>query len=198
MKSLFIFAVACIFFVPVGAAKAAEATGNVAIFASEKLFGKRVESFFNSISSDSLKTNECETAAGEKLGEKGFKVVDGPFGPKQIQDARGLKTLIGRYSNISSMPDDTAIKAARVMGDDVLAVIACGVSAAKKGRGLGRLVCAEAGCKAIDMKSRRRVAWSAGKNCATGNDRTTAGLLAIREACGYVGNELANKLSGIY
>ncbi|MFH0799706.1 MAG: hypothetical protein V2A66_05950 [Pseudomonadota bacterium] len=175
-----------------GAARA-EAGSPVVVFASEKIMGEWVGSYLGSIAVGTAQPNECELAVGRALEAAAITVSVAPEGEARRRAARGLNTVFGRYGDVSTLPNDIAVKAAFVVDPRAAAVVACGVQifASKSKAGA---VCAGAGCKAIDTKTRRRVATAAGERCVDDKNSGPRDITAIRDVCGEMGEAIAGKL----
>lgn len=172
----------------------------LAVFASERIMGRWVGSHFGTIATDASSFNECEGELVQGLSSGGFSVPSGAFSVAQGVEARRLRTVFQRYNDVSTMPNDTAIKAADIVGRGVQAVIACGVVAAMRKprqRNPGA-ICANAECKAVDVATKRRVATAAGERCADGPSGSTGAISMIRQVCREMGDTFARDLGGRY
>lgn len=183
----------------------AGSAGTVAVFASEKIMGKQIRSFFTSIGRETggpgspvVGPNECEGAIGEKLEEAGFIVAAAPSTEERIRAARKLSTVFGRYANIGVMPNDTAAQAAAILENGALSVVVCGVVADNGKKGQKGFVCADAECKVVDMKTKKRIVATAFEKCLPGVDGISGGVAAIREVCLETGGIFAGKISERY
>lgn len=180
------------------AAWAQASAGQASVFASERIMGRWVPSYFSSLPDGSVELNECEALISDALTSAGFSLPSSTFSEDQRRAAKKLRPVLGRYPDLSSLPNDTAVAAAdAVMPGAGLAVV-CGVKAAyRKGRrGSPSGLCADARCKAVDTRTRRRVATGVGQSCDFGSSQATASISAIREACRQAGATLVTGLSG--
>lgn len=169
---------------------------SVAVFTSEKIMGQQIKSFFSSIGKGAGEKNECENAIAEKLEEKGFSTAALPCTEEKVRSARRLGTVFERYSNIGMMPNDIAAQAAGILEGNAPAVIVCGVTAAYGKK--EELVCADIECKAVDVKSKRRVAAVAFEKCLPRAEGFSGGVAAIREVCLEAGVIFAEKINERY
>lgn len=178
-----------------GALCAAEARP-VVVFASEKIAGQWVKSYFSSVSSNEFKFNECENAIGKRFSNEGVAVSSATLTAGQIKEAKALHTVFDRYGDVSAMPNDLAVKAAAIVDENARAVVVCGVTTtSRKGkRGQPSAICASAGCEAIDMTTKRRAATAADEKCLAGAEKLSGSVAVIGEVCGVMGEELAVKL----
>lgn len=169
----------------------------VSVLASEKLMGDWIGSWFKSFDGAGRSPNECEMAISDSLAQKGFVLPSIVITGKQLEESRKFHTVFARYGDLSTLPNDTAIKAAGIIDPRSVATIVCGVRAKPMKNSAG-VICANVGCKAIDMKSRRRVVAEAAEKCAKGQDRMSTSLAAIKDVCRFAGDNLADKLSQRY
>ena len=168
----------------------------VAAFASERILGQWVGSWFAALPKPEAAPNECEEILFEALTAAGFTLPAGPFSETQQVEAKKLHPVFARYGDLSGMPNETVLRAGQAVTDAPRAVVACGVSAAP--RRMKGEVCASAGCKAVDAATKRRVATAAGSRCVPGADRVTASIAAIREACREAAARLGPALAERY
>lgn len=180
----------------------AGSAGTVAVFASEKIMGKQIRSFFSSIGRETggpvVGPNECEGAIGEKLLEAGFVVAAAPSTEERIRAARKLSTVFGRYANIGMMPNDTAAQAAAILENGALSVVVCGVVSENGKKGQKGFVCADAECKVVDMKTKKRIVATAFEKCLPGVEGISGGVAAIRKVCLETGGIFAGKIRERY
>lgn len=179
----------------------AEARRTVVVFASERIMGDWIGSYFNSISDDDVAFNTCEAVVGQSLREKGFDEVEPSFDAQQKKDARRFKTVFGRYMDVSSVPNNTVSRASEIVGADARYVIACSVladSGSGKDSAFMYTCCAEGSCKVVDTKTKRRVATASESSCNPNANRTTGSMAAIRAVCKNMGDELGKKIEDLY
>lgn len=171
----------------------------VVVFASERIAGQWVKSYFSSIPSDQFKFNECEDVIGRSLTNAGFNVSQTPLDAGQVNNVRELHTVFDRYGDLSGMPNDLAVKAAAAVDSNSRAVVVCGVKTTfRKGkRGQPAAICASAGCEAIDTLTKLRRATAADEKCLAGATGPAGSVAVIRDVCGEMGQELAVKLKGM-
>ncbi len=180
---------------------APERVATVAVFATERFLGNWVYSYFNSISDSGGEPNECEVALGSQLRESGFSEVDLDFSADERRAARSFRTVFGRYKDLSALPNDTAVRAAKIVDSDAVVVVSCRVLADVgdgKDSAFMYSACAEVSCKAVDTASKRRVSTASASKCVPHANRTTGGMAAIRAACSEIGKKMGKKLSGRY
>jgi len=173
----------------------------VAVFATERFLGNWVYSYFNSIADASGEPNECEVALGSELRDLGFSEVDMDFSSDERRAARSFRTVFGRYKDLSALPNNTAVRAAQIVDPNAVLVVSCRVLADVgdgKDSAFMYSACAEVSCKAVDTKSRRRVATASESKCFPHANRTTGSMAAIRAACSEIGKKMGKKLSGKY
>ena len=203
-RSFYLFAIAPLLFIAAANCAASEvqpARGrSIALFASEKNMGQWSGSYFDSMQSTIYSPNSCEQALDEQLGAAGFALPKAPFSEEQRLEARKLHAVVERYADMSTIPNDTASRIALAVSPQAEAVIVCGVTvgARKAKRPAPAALCATATCKAVDMKSRRRVATAASERCVPNGEPATSGGAALREACVDVGGMLAQRLGERY
>lgn len=196
------FAAAIVFSAVSVGARAAENEPAAVVFASERIMSQWVKSYFGAIADGNAQQNECEAAIAEGLGGEGIHISVNPFSETQRRDARKFRAVFGRYGDVSSMPNDVAVRAAAIVNPDAAWVIACGVSTgAKRWRKASiPMNCADASCKAVDAATKRRIVTAAGRSCISDEGSaapgtSTANVVAIREACRDVGGRLARKMA---
>lgn len=196
----FLIAVAAASMAPAGRTAAAAEGQALAAFASERIMGRWVGSYFGTIPAESVSFNGCEGALVEGLSAGGFSVPSGAVSVAQGVEARRLRTVFQRYPDVSTMSNDTAVRAADIVGRNVRAVIACGaVAAVRKSRQKNAgAICANVECKAVDITTKRRVATAAGERCAGASRDTAVAVSLIRQACREIGDTLALDLKGRY
>lgn len=180
-------------------ASASEGRGGAVVFASERLMDSHIGSYFSNLDKNQSQQNECELAIGKKLKSGGFTVRDVQFGSRQIRDARKMNAVFGRYKDISAMPNDMAIRAASIVDNEAVLLVACGVNTKAVRKDAAGQICATANCKGVDMKSMRRVAASTGQACVLPEDADTpASVAAVRDVCEKLGGDIINKIAGRY
>lgn len=172
----------------------------LAVFASERILGRWVGSSFGTTSAGGASPNDCENEIAQGLSAGGFLVPFEPLSDQQRLEARKFRVVFGRYGDVSTMPNDTAVRAAGIVGGGARAVVACGVKAAvrKPRQRSAGAICANAECKAVDMAARRRVATAAGERCAERSQGAAGAVAAVRSVCREMGETLARDLSGRY
>lgn len=173
-------------------AQEAETGRTVAILASEKIRGDWVRSYYNSILENEIRTNECEMMLNEKFEKGGFSVIKSPVADSRKKDARKMMVVFGRYNDVSSVPNDIIVKAAGIVGLESGAVVACGVYVNEKKK--RHEVCALAGCKVVDMRTKRRISTAAKEKCLPDSDRVNMGIAAIRDVCSEAGDAITETL----
>ena len=191
-----LIAIAVILLQPAAGAAAFAGERTIAVFASERILGRWVGSWFAALPKPDAAPNECESVLVEALAGAGFAFPTGPYSEPQQLEAKRLHAVFARYGDLSGMPNETVLRAGRAVAADPQAVVACGVSATP--RRMKGEVCASAGCKAVDAATKRRVATAAGARCVAGSDRTTASVAAIRDACRDAGALLGPALAERY
>lgn len=173
---------------------------SIAVFATEKVMGQRVVSYFNAFGTPASMRNECEDSLSREINDGGFAVAGGSYSEKQKIEAKKLHAVFERYTDVSAMPNDMAVKAANIVDSGVVAVVACVVSSGNNKRETNAgSVCATGSCKAVDMKTKKRVATATGRSCI---DKSDALLplpsASVRAVCEDVGRQIAVKLGGRY
>lgn len=170
------------------------------VFASEKIMGQWVKSYFSSIAPGEANFNECEISVSKSFMDGGISVAHAPFEPGQIAEARKFHTVFDRYGDLSGMPNDLIVKAALIVDREAGMAVVCGVDTKgrKEKRGQPERICASAVCEVIDVATKRRVATSADEECLIGARGVAGSVAAVREACKETGEELAEKLGKEY
>ncbi len=172
----------------------------IVIFASEKLGDEWIETHFNTIPEGRPSYNQCEISLSEVLGGMGFTGAGGEFTGTQREQARKLRTVFRRYRDMSTMANDTAVKASGIVDDEAHAVVLCTAEVGTKRRWRrkgGANSCAEVRCKAVSTLDLSRVATHSIKRCAEGLGTAGAGVEAIRAACSEAGAGLGEKIIGL-
>lgn len=175
----------------------AAAARSVVIFASETIDKDWIGSFFTELASSKdgeITLNECETALAEEFMRQGFSRRVEPLDKTRRMQARSFRTVVGRYRDMSSMPNFTSVKAASIVDDAASAVAGCKVVIKAGDSGGEYESCATGRCKAVDMRSMQRVSMAVLSKCVTNPDGTTANIAAIRDVCGGMGRSLSSDL----
>lgn len=176
----------------------------VVVFASQKVVGQWLKSYFSAIADGNARLGECEESITTKLGEARVSVAVTPFSQAQQRDARKFRIVFDRYGDVSSMPNDALIKAASIVNPDASAVISCGVITGSRMWRRASIPpnCADVSCKVVDISSKRRMATLKLRSCVDENQAeqrsVSTGLAIVRDACGEMGEKIASKLSEIY
>lgn len=172
--------------------------GPLAVFATEKVMGECVVSSFDSLSKKSSNLNECEKVINRAFANDGFEIKNGGLSDEQKIAAKKFNTVFGRYSDLTSIPNDAAVKAAKISDERARAVVVCSVSAGSKRQLEGEPVCAAAKCRAIDFAQKKSIATAALNRCVQNSSTSYASVEAIKAACGEAGRMIAQKLAGRY
>lgn len=187
-------------FLPLPVAGWASAAGKaVVILASERVMGQPIPSSFAGIANGViLRGNACEIPIENELQGRGFSLERSAISPERRREARTLHTVIGRYSKLSALPNEIAAQAAEIIDGKAVTMIACDVTASRprlRKRQAGS-VCARAECKAVDVKSKQRIAAATRENCSPEADRRAAAVATVQTACRDVGAAIATALAG--
>lgn len=171
--------------------------GRVVIFASERVGEEWIGSFFSSLPSNSMAYNQCELSLGEAFRALGYETTDEPFTQVQKQEAKKHVVVFGRYRNMSSMANDTAVRASSIVDASAGAVVLCAADVgARRGFRKKRFKsCAEVKCKAISTENLRRLATHSIERCAAGPGEAGASVEALRSVCSEAGRALGEKLT---
>lgn len=173
----------------------AETERKVAVFASERVMGQWIGSYFSKVGSKEIEPNECESDVQAALQDKGIKVMPFEVDQGNLARAQEIRMVFDRYNDLSSIPNDTLLKAARVLGGEVSFAVACNVAFKDiKKRGTSKMFCAEAGCKVVNAKTRLRIATSQEKWCIKAAPVSDARVIMLRDMCRFVGDDLAKKM----
>jgi len=181
-------------------AASARAGERIVIFASEKLGNDWIETHFNTIPEGKPSYNQCEISLSEALGRIGFTGTGGEFTGSQRKRARKLRTVFRRYKDMSTMANDTAVKASGIVDGEAHAVVLCTAEVGNKRRWHGRggaNSCTEVRCKAVSTLDLSRVATHSIKRCAEGLETAGAEVEAIGAACSEAGAGLGEKIIGL-
>ncbi len=157
----------------------------VTFFASERILGSWIKSYFNSIPGGEANFNECEASIGEALASRGYAAAAVSFSEDQRASARRYGTVFKRYNDVSMMPNETLVRASSVVDNSASVVLACRAVVEKPGWRSGGAgdACASARCKAVDTASRRRIATASGVRCSQPGEGEGGRIRAIRQAC---------------
>lgn len=172
--------------------------GPLAVFATEKVMGERVASSFDSLSKKSSNLNGCEKVINQAFADDGFEIRNGGLSDEQMIAAKKFNTVFGRYSDLGLIPNDVAVKAAKISDVQAKAVVVCSVSAGSKRQLEGEPVCAAAKCRVIDFAQKKSVATAALNRCVQNPSTSYASVEAIKAACGEAGRVIAQKMAGRY
>lgn len=170
---------------------------SVALFASGKLFRQGMPSFFSTASAaGTAPYNACEEGVAATLLQRGFALPAGNLSEEQRMGARRMRAVFARYSLASTLPNDLAIQAGRILQPELRSVVACGITVkARRPRGGGEAEsCAVAECKAIDAARRRRLAVANGERCEPGSEPISTGRAAARALCRDVSRILVERM----
>lgn len=171
--------------------------GRIVIFASERLGRDWIESHFNTIPEGAPSYNQCEISLGTTLQAMGFKNSKQGFTRSERARAKKLRTVFRRYKDMSTMANDTAVKASHIVDSEADAVVLCTVEAGPKRRWRRQSdvqSCAEVRCKAISTSDSKRVAVHSINRCAKGPEEAGASVEAIRSVCSEAGQGLGKKI----
>jgi hypothetical protein len=172
--------------------------GKVVIFASEKLGRSWIGSHFNTVPEGKPSYNQCEISLGNTLEAMGFENPKGDLTRDERAKAKRLRTVFIRYKDMSTMANDTAVKASNIVDGGAEAVVLCTVEVGpreKKWRRRSKIEsCAEVRCKAITTSDSKRLATHSIKRCAKGPEETGASVEAIRSVCSEAGTGLGQKI----
>lgn len=179
-------------------AEAVEVPGrSVVVFASETIDKDWIGSFFTELPSSEegrIELNECEAALADEFSRAGFTRRTQPLGKTERMQVRSFRTVVGRYRDMSAMPNFTSVRAAAIVDGDAAAMAGCKV-VIKVGEGdEGYESCAAGRCKAVDMRSMERISMAVLSKCVSNADGTTANIAAIRSVCGEMGRSLSGDL----
>lgn len=170
---------------------------SVVVFASETIDKDWIGSFFTALPSSEkgeIALNECETALADEFLRRGFVRRAEPLDKIRLMQVRSFRTVVGRYRDMSAMPNFTSVRAASIVDDGATAVAGCKVVLKTTGSGNEYESCASGRCKAVDMRSMQRVSMAVLSKCASNADSTTANISAIRNVCGDMGRSMSNDL----
>ncbi|MFA5812472.1 MAG: hypothetical protein WC956_09110, partial [bacterium] len=106
-------------------------------------------------------------------------------------------TVFKRYNDVSTIPNDTAARAAAVVDSSASVVLACRAVVDKPGWRMRHAAdsCASARCKAVDTATRRRIATASGTRCGQSGAGNAGGLAAMREVCSDMAAQLCDRLA---
>lgn len=173
----------------------------VIVMASESIDNDFIESFMTSLPSlmkGEISKNECETVMDDIFGNVGFRDAPRILKKSQVMKARSFRTVMGRYKDLSTLPNFTATRAASIIDAKAAAVVVCGVDVNVQDSSVGFNACAKARCKAVDMASGKRMTTSTDSYCEKNEDKTTASIAAIRGSCESMAYELGEGLVAQY
>jgi len=170
--------------------------GRIVIFASERIGRDWIGSYFNTLPEGSPAYNQCELSLSDSLTSMGFENGDGKFNRSQRAKAKGLRTVFQRYRDMSTMANDTAVRASEIVDSKAHSVILCNVDVgARRGWRKRRYKsCAEVRCKAISTDSLRRLATHSIDRCAGGPEEVGASVEAIKAVCSEAGRGIGEKI----
>lgn len=193
IKCFFLFLVP--FFVSPRALDAVQVK-EVAVFASEKIMGQWINSYFSSANEGGAEANECEKEIRDAMLDAGINVVPFELNKEGQEKAYALHTVFDRYSDLSSIPNDTALKTAYAVGKNISAAVFCSVVVKEVRKRLRpRMLCAEAGCKVVDASTRLRSATSQDRRCSEPVQDMDSRILMMKDVCRYMGYDLAKKMN---
>lgn len=173
----------------------------VVAFASEKIMGNWTGSYFGSTLGDEAPMNGCETALTEALQGKGFDIVEEGFNDSQRSAMRSFMPVFGRYKDLDMMPNDMVVKASNIVESDAFASVACRADAMapdRKDSAHMYTTCADVSCKAVDTKTKRRVATATESKCFPHVNQLAGSKGAIAGVCREVGIKMGEKLRELY
>jgi hypothetical protein len=170
--------------------------GRVVIFASEKIGDEWISSYFNAIPEGGAGYNQCELSLGKTFSALGYEMADEGLTKHQRAEARRLRTVFRRYRDMSSMANDTAVKASDIVDASAEAVVLCTADVGVRSRWRKQRFksCAEVKCKAISTANSRRLVTHSIERCAAGPGETAASVEAIRSVCSDAGRAMGEKL----
>ncbi len=172
--------------------------GRVVVFASEKLDGDWIGSFFNTLDDGQPVYNQCEISLGETLEAMGFEVPVAKLTQDERKRVKKLKTVFQRYHDMSTMANTTAVQASRIVDPSAGIAVLCSVEVGAKKKRWSRKSafrsCAEVLCKAISTADAKRMVTHKLEECAGSGGETEASVQAIRDVCSEAGRGLGKKL----
>jgi hypothetical protein len=177
---------------------AASTKGTVVSLASAKVDKRWVPSGFDGMPEGDYSPNACESSLAEGLRAAGFAEPRPSLTDAVRAKARELRTVFRRYNDVSSIPNDFAVRMAAVVDPAATALVACGIAVSADRKGAGEPLfhaCAQAHCKAVGMRDRQRAATASGARCVDHADRAAGGDEAMRLLCAEMGAQLGGKLS---
>jgi hypothetical protein len=173
----------------------------VIVFVSEFIEDDFIDSFITALPSlmkGEVSRNECETIMDELFAARGFGGGPKVFDNEQKMKARSFRTVLGRYKDLSTLPNFTAAKAGSIITGENGAAVVCGVKVSGGSSSNMFESCAKVRCKAVDIATGGRIAASAYSSCEKNSDGTTANMAAIRSVCGAMGRALGANLVSRY
>ncbi len=164
------------------------------VFATE-FIGKRWRGpQFLSLDKGSLTRNECEDAIYGELSRRGISSTQFHFPSERASDIRRLRSVVMRYKDISTIPNDTALRAARMMDPSVRYVVSCGVRARSSREGNLYNSCSLGKCKVVDSVTKNRSITAADSLCSSSSDEGDAFLNSIGGVCRTLGARIAKDI----
>ena len=172
----------------------ADGAASSVVFATE-FIGKRWKgSQFLSLEKGSSTRNECEDAIYGELSRRGITSAQFHFPSERASDIRGLRSVVMRYKDISTIPNDTALRAARMMDPSVRYVVSCGVRARSSREGNLYNSCSLGKCKVVDSVTKNRSLTAADSVCSSSSDEGDAFLNSIGGVCRTLGARIAKDI----
>jgi len=179
-------------------AAASKPRGKVVIFASEKMGNEWIASHFNTVHEGAASYNQCEISLGQTLEGMGFENLRGDLSRADMAKAKRLMTVFVRYKDMSTLANDTAVKASDIIDGDADTVLLCTVEIGpkkKKWRRRSKVEsCTEVRCKAVATSDAKRLATHTVEKCSKTSDDPGAGIEAIRHMCTEAGKGIGLKM----
>lgn len=170
----------------------------VVVLASEGVERTWNPSSFIGIATGQLPLNRCEQALADAMQSPLMIASPSEISSQQQTSARSFKPVFGRYNDLSTMPNDTAVRAAKIVDATADTVLACRVSEQTQRPRFKRTaegtICVSARCKAIDVGSRRRVATAALDRCGEPRRTSDARSEHFAHLCSEMGQTIAQQL----
>jgi len=141
--------------------------------------------------------NECEQSVSDAMSPFGLSCKVGKYKRSKLVRIRSFRTVVGRYKDISSMPNFTAIRASLLLSQNASYVILCNVDVSSNIDKNGYKTCGNGRCKIIDIKDSKRVAFAGRSACTQNEDRTTANIGTIRDICEGMGKSMGESIKHI-
>lgn len=172
--------------------------GKLVIFASEKMGNDWIASHFNTVPEGKPSYNQCELSLGETLEGMGFVNRRDELTRAERAKAKSLRTVFIRYKDMSTLANDTAVKASNIIDGDADTVVLCTAEVGPKKRKWRRRSkvesCVEVRCKAVATSDARRFATHSVEKCSKVSENPGAGVEAIRSVCSEAGKGIGRKI----